>query len=226
MSAERRDAVLDGWSELHGGIDPRGSIWIRNWILASNACARPLVRLGVGPNTITVCGAVVTALAFAVTFAGRGWFLVAALIVLLAALLDGVDGAVAAQTGSATQWGRVLDTLADRCSDLFLAGIVVMAGAPTWLGVCLAVLTLLLEGTRSTAQAAGMAGPGTVTVWERPSRVILAVIATIGAAVSWWAGASAGSLTSIIAGIGVVLAMIGLIQLLVAVGRRTYGRPV
>ncbi|MCR8899798.1 CDP-alcohol phosphatidyltransferase family protein [Gordonia sp. GONU] len=223
-----RDTVLDAWSELHGGIDPRASFWVERWVLLSNACARPLVRLGVTPNAITVCGAAVTAIAFAVTFAGPEWFAVAAVLILVAAVLDGVDGAIAAQTGSATQWGRVLDTMADRWSDIFLAGIVVMAGAPPWLGVVIAVLTLFLEGTRATAQAAGMAGPGRVTVWERPSRVILALVATVAATVVWQVGLSDGdadALAALIAGVGAILAMIGLLQLFVAVFRQTRGRP-
>ncbi len=222
----QRHAVLDAWSELHGGIDPRGSFWVERWVLLSNACARPLVRLGITPNVITVCGAAVTAIAFAVTFAGRGWFAVAAVVILLAAVLDGVDGAIAAQTGAATQWGRVLDTMADRWSDIFLAGIVVMAGAPPWSGVVIAVLTLFLEGTRATAQAAGMKGPGTVTVWERPSRVILAFIAMVVATVVWQVGLADGvarTLAAIIAGIGATLATIGLLQLFVAVFRQTRG---
>lgn len=224
----QRESVLDAWSELHGGIDPRDSFWVERWVLLSSACARPLVRLGATPNAITVCGAAVTAIAFAVTFAGRGWFAVAALVVLLAAVLDGVDGAIAAQTGAATRWGRILDTLADRWSDIFLAGIVVMAGAPPWLGVVIAVLTLFLEGIRATAQAAGMVGPGAVTVWERPSRVILAVIATVMAAIVWQVGLSAGgaqALAAITAGIGAILAVIGVLQLLLAVFRQTRGLP-
>ncbi|MDV7100740.1 CDP-alcohol phosphatidyltransferase family protein [Gordonia amicalis] len=220
--------MLDAWSELHGGIDPRESFWVERWVLLSNACARPLARLGISPNAITVCGALATAIAFAVTFAGHGWFAVAAVVILLAAVLDGVDGAIAAQTGSATQWGRVLDTMADRWSDMFLAGIVVMAGAPPWMGVVIAVLTLFLEGTRATAQAAGMAGPGRVTVWERPSRVILAFIAMVAATVVWQIGLSdsdADALAATIAATGAILAMIGLLQLFVAVFRQTRGRP-
>ncbi|GAC53567.1 CDP-alcohol phosphatidyltransferase family protein [Gordonia amicalis] len=220
--------MLDAWSELHGGIDPRESFWVERWVLLSNACARPLARLGISPNAITVGGALATAIAFAVTFAGHGWFAVAAVVILLAAVLDGVDGAIAAQTGSATQWGRVLDTMADRWSDIFLAGIVVMAGAPPWMGVVIAVLTLFLEGTRATAQAAGMAGPGRVTVWERPSRVILAFIAMVAATVVWQIGLSdsdADALAATIAATGAILAMIGLLQLFVAVFRQTRGRP-
>jgi hypothetical protein len=85
-------------------------------------------------------------------------------------------------------------------------------------------LTLILEITRATAQAVGMKGPGTVTVWERPSRVILAVVAA--ASVSWWWGAEvdpdvASALATAIAAVGVALALIGTIQLGVAVRRQT-----
>ena len=68
----------------------------------------------------------------------------------------------------------MLDPLADRVSDLLLLAVLVVLGAPLGLVAGLAAVTLLLESLRSSAQVAGMAGPGAVTVWERPSRVIVA----------------------------------------------------
>ncbi|MBD0860580.1 CDP-alcohol phosphatidyltransferase family protein [Gordonia sp. zg691] len=221
-----REAVLDAWSSLHGGIDPRGSVWTRNWVLLSNACARPLARIGITPNVVTVLGVVVTAVALCLTLLGGGWPAIGAVVIVFAALLDGIDGAIAAQTGTASRWGRVYDTLADRCSDLMLAAIVVIVGAPMWTGVTIAVLTLLLESTRATAQVIGMNGPGAVTVWERPSRVILAVIAALTAAIFWWAGLGTDTTTGLAAvtgTIGVALASVGTVQLLVAVRAHTFG---
>lgn len=222
--ASARETALEAWSELHGGIDPRQSFWVRNWVLISHACARPLVRLGITPNTVTALGVIATAVGLCLTILGGWWPLLAAVVIVVAALLDGIDGAIAAQTGTASRWGRINDAVADRFSDVMLVGIIVVVGAPPWLGATLAVLTLILEITRATAQAVGMKGPGTVTVWERPSRVILAVVAA--ASASWWWGAEvdpdvASVLATAIAAVGVALALIGTIQLGVAVRRQT-----
>ncbi len=219
-----RDEALDAWSELHGGIDPRQNPWVRGWVLISHWCARPLARLGVSANTVTVLGVVATATALCLTILGGWWPLLAALVILVAALLDGVDGAIAAQTRTASRWGRLNDAVADRCSDVMLIGIVVVVGAPSWLGVSIVVLTLILETTRATAQAVGMTGPGAVTVWERPSRVILAIIAAL-CSTWWWAtGLASGTVTVLaaaIAVIGAVLAVVGTVQLGVAVRKQT-----
>ncbi|MGW6032687.1 CDP-alcohol phosphatidyltransferase family protein [Gordonia terrae] len=222
--ASARDIALEAWSELHGGIDPRTSFWVRNWVLISHGCARPLVRLGISPNTVTALGVIATALALCLTILGDWWALLAAFVILLAALLDGIDGAIAAQTGTASRWGRINDAVADRFSDVMLVGILVVVGAPAWLGATIAVLTLILEITRATAQAVGMTGPGAVTVWERPSRVILAVIAAACSTLWWKADIGfAHALATAIALIGVVLAAVGTIQLGIAVRRQTRG---
>ncbi|WP_374611102.1 CDP-alcohol phosphatidyltransferase family protein [Gordonia sp. (in: high G+C Gram-positive bacteria)] len=173
---------------------------------------------------MTALGVIATAIALCLTILGDWWPLLAALVIVLAALLDGIDGAIAAQTGTASRWGRINDSVADRFSDVMLVGIVVVVGAPPWLGATIAVLTLILEITRATAQAVGMKGPGTVTVWERPSRVILAVVATVSAGSWWCAGLSsavASGLALFIAAIGAALALIGTVQLGIAVRRQT-----
>lgn len=222
--ASARDEALDSWSRLHGGMDPRQIPWVRGWVLISHGCARPLVRLGVTANTVTVLGVVATAVALCVTMFGGWWPAVAALVILVAALLDGIDGAIAAQTRTASRWGRINDAVADRCSDVMLIGILVVVGAPSWLGISIVVLTLILETTRATAQAVGMTGPGAVTVWERPSRVILAVIAAL-CSTWWWAAGLASdttaTLAAVIAAVGAVLAVVGTIQLGIAVRRQT-----
>ena len=221
---DARERALDSWSELHGGMDPRQNPWVRGWVLISHGCARPLVRLGVTANTVTVLGVVATGIALCLTILGGWWPLVAALVILVAALLDGIDGAIAAQTRTASRWGRINDAVADRCSDVMLIGILVVVGAPSWLGVSIVVLTLILETTRATAQAVGMTGPGAVTVWERPSRVILAIVAAV-CSTWWWAADlasdTAATLAAVVGVVGAVLAVAGTIQLGVAVRRQT-----
>ncbi|ROZ84130.1 CDP-alcohol phosphatidyltransferase family protein [Gordonia sp. OPL2] len=230
-----REATYDDWSRMHGHIDPRTSVWIKGWVVLSHRIARPLSRLGVSPNVITVCGVVLTMTAVGIATAGRWWPALAALLIVVGAVLDGVDGALAAQRHSTGGWGTVLDTLADRCCDLLLVAMLILLGAPLWSGIVIGVATLLLESVRATAQTTGMVGPGTLTVWERPSRVVLAVLGAAGAAVLWWAGGwSAGRFgmtpdprlyVTGLGALGAVLSVVGLIQLLVAIRPRVRDLP-
>ncbi len=220
------------WSRLHGGLDPRTSPWVAGWVRLSHACARPLARRGVRPDAVTAAGVLLTAVAAAAASLGDGWPLVALVVLVTAAVLDGVDGALAAQRGVETRWGRVLDPLADRVADLLaLLALVALAGCSTAslaLGAVVGVLTLLVESVRSTAQVAGMGGPGAVTVWERPSRVILVSVAFLACGLVWAARRAgvemlpavdqAAAATTALA-VGAVLGLAGLAHLLVAVRR-------
>ena len=72
--------------------------------------------------------------------------------------------------------------LADRIGDFFLAAVLWSLGAPPAWVVASAGLVLLLEYVRARAQAVGMPGVGAVTVAERPTRLIVVIMAAGGAA--------------------------------------------
>ena len=224
-----RAEALAHWSRLHGGIDPSSSIWISGWVRVSHACARPLARRGVSPGAVTAAGVAVTAPAPVLASLGQAWPLATALLVIAGSVLDGVDGAVAAQTGTASAWGRVLDPLADRVADVMFVAALVVLGAPVWLGAALVVLTLLLESVRATAQAAGMTGAGVITVWERPSRVIVTVLGAGLAGLEWCARRSGVDLLATVDAdvlattavvVGLALALVGFVHLTLTVRRR------
>lgn len=223
---------FDHWSRLHGGLDPRSSAWISGWVRLTHACARPLARRGVHPDVVTYAGVALTAAVPAIAALGAAWPLLALPVLVVAAVLDGVDGALAAQTGTDSAWGRVLDPFADRLSDLLLVLTLVVLGAPVWLGVLLGALTLLIESVRSTGQVAGVTGAGAITVWERPSRVIVPSFATALVAAEWLAR-DRGFLTALTgdvlataaAALGTLLALAALLHVLVTV-RRTLHRTV
>ncbi|MCV7172072.1 CDP-alcohol phosphatidyltransferase family protein, partial [Mycobacterium manitobense] len=91
-------------------------------------------------------------------------------------------GAVALRTGRARPLGAVVDAMADRIGDLLLGGVLLVLGAPhAWVASALALM-FLLEYLRARAQAVGMPGVGTVTVAERPTRLIVVGLAAAGAA--------------------------------------------
>jgi phosphatidylglycerophosphate synthase len=209
-----RDGYLDRWQELHGGYDPRGNALVRGWLSGAYVVARPFAAARMPPDVVTTAGVLVSAVAIAPALAGGWWLLAASAAVVLAGLLDTLDGAVAVLTSRASARGEVLDAVADRVGDLLFLGVLLAAGAP--LPVCAlgGALMLLQEYLRARATAAGMTDVGVVTVWERPTRVIVtaAFLASAAALGSPWPALGAWA--------WVVLGCAGLGQLALVVRRR------
>ena len=116
--------------------------------------------------------------------------------------------------GRATRWGYVLDSVTDRCSDLLFLVALWLAGAEPWVCLAGAALMLLQEYARARAGASGMSEVGVVTVWERPTRVIVTA-AFLGSAALLgdpWSTLGAAA--------WLALGVVGLVQVLVVVRRR------
>jgi CDP-diacylglycerol--glycerol-3-phosphate 3-phosphatidyltransferase len=159
----------------------------------------------VHPDVITLCSLAVLVPAF--------WAPVwaAAVLVLLSGVLDALDGSVALLQGRPTRWGYVLDSVVDRLCDGVVLGLLVVSGAPPGLAVATGAAVALLEYTRARAGNAGGDEVGTVTVAERPVRLLVPA-----------SGLLLGQPTAAL----VVLAALtgaGLVQLLLAVRRRLTG---
>ena len=209
-----REGYFDGWAALHGGYDPRSNVLVRGWLGIAYAVARPLAAARVAPDLVTLAGLVVTGVA-ALLATGEGWVLLcAAVVVVLAGLLDNVDGAVAVLRDRVTSWGAFLDSVTDRVSDLVLVLTLGLAGAPWRACVGGGVLMFLLEYARARAAVGGMTEVGVVTVWERPTRVIVTSTSLAAAALldDPWPALGAWAWV----GLGVV----GVVQLGVVVRRR------
>jgi len=210
-----REAYFAGWASLHGGYDPRSNALVRVWLTWTYALAKPLAATRVPPDLVTVLGLAVSGAAAALASGGEDWWLLAAgLVVVAAGLVDNLDGAVAVLTDRATRWGAVLDSVVDRCSDLLFLSALWLAGAEPWVCVAGAALMLLQEYARARAGASGMAEVGVVTVWERPTRVIVTA-AFLGSAALLgdpWSTLGAAA--------WLALGVVGLVQVLVVVRRR------
>ncbi|MCW0214038.1 MAG: CDP-alcohol phosphatidyltransferase family protein [Pseudonocardia sp.] len=217
------DAGLRGWTALHAGVRP--DVVSRGWIrlVQGLAALGPVSR--VPPDVLSLLGVLVVAAAWPAAAAGERWPLLAAALVVVSGVLDGLDGAVALRAGRARPLGAVVDAGADRLGDLVLVAVLGVLGAPLPLCAAVAVLVLLHEYLRARAQAAGMPGVGAVTVAERPTRVIVVAVAALGAGVSPagtpWTG---WSWAAVCAGIWAVLGAVGLIQLVLAVVRTVPAR--
>ena len=208
------DDYAGAWSRLHGGFDPRqANFLVRGWVRIAYAVGSWLGRRRVGPMAVTTAGLLICFLVPAsVLLLDRPGVFLAAVLVLVAALADGLDGAVAVLTGRTTRLGYVYDSVADRLGELAWLVAFWLAGAPGWLVVTAGAASWLQEYARARATAAGMAEIGVVTVSERPTRVLVAIFGLLAAF------AYAPLITAATA-VWLALAAVAGLQLLIAIRR-------
>ncbi|WP_327009128.1 CDP-alcohol phosphatidyltransferase family protein [Dactylosporangium sp. NBC_01737] len=211
------------WAAAHGGYDPRSAPpLVRGWLRMSYEMGAALARIGVrSPNAVTVLGLLLSA-AVPLTVAvpgGTGWAFAGAVLVLLSAIADTVDGVLAVVTGRATRLGQVYDSAADRIAEACWLVALVILGGPAWLAAGCCGVMWLHEYVRARATVAGMTDIGTVTVAERPTRVLITIfgllaIAGAGAAGRWEEQTVLAVLVAM-----AVLTVAGFVQLIAAVRR-------
>ena len=193
------DGYFTRWSQLHGGVDPRGSWLIRGWLTLAYRCAKPLTAIGLSPNGVTVVGVLVAAVVpllalLGVERANPIWLWAALVVTVLTGLLDNLDGAVAVISGRTSRAGYVLDSVADRFSDALLLGALWALGAPGIVVALAVFIGFVQEYARARAAAAGVSEVGVVSISERPTRIVvvavflgLCALAPYGVSVSTWA---------------------------------------
>ena len=225
--AMTRAGYLQRWSQLHGGVDPHNNRLVLGWLTLIHALASPFARAGWSPNAVTTLGLLLSLLVLPAAAAGGGWLWAAALLILVSGVVDSLDGAIAVMTGRTTKWGFVWDSVADRISDVVFIAALWLVGAPAPVCVAVIVLTFLLEYTRARAVAAGMDEVGVLSVWERPSRVLVCGMFILGAAVNpgveFADGITGGwpaVVTSAGAWVALVLSIVGFAQVLRVVRSR------
>jgi CDP-diacylglycerol--glycerol-3-phosphate 3-phosphatidyltransferase len=206
-----REEYLAAWSRWHGDARTDTAL-VRGWLTAAHALARPLA--GLPPVVATAAGLVVAAVAVVPAAAGGPWLIAAGLLIGLSALLDSLDGALAIGTGRASRRGFVLDSVVDRLSEAAFAIALWMAGAPGWLAVAFGALCWLPDYLRARAGQAGVRETGALSVWERPSRVIMTGFTLGGAGVA--GGVVAGAVGPVLAtgtAVGALLGAVAVVQL-------------
>ncbi|MFV2110935.1 CDP-alcohol phosphatidyltransferase family protein [Micromonospora sp. LOL_025] len=215
------DEYATAWARLHGGFDPRAAApVVRAWLRFAYHVGFVLGRLRVGPTPVTVVGVLLCACVPLFAVRPQDGPFLAALFVLLAAVADSVDGAVAVATNRTTRLGYVYDSLADRLGEVAWLAAFWLIGAPGALVVTAGALSWLHEYVRARAVSAGMRELGAVTVGERPTRVSVALVGLLLAGLTGLIepDLAAGTITMATA-VWVLLAGFGLGQLLSAVRR-------
>ncbi len=134
-----------------------------------------LHRVGVTANTLTVTGVVMASIAAAVI--GAGYLRLGFFAVLLAALPDLLDGAVAKAAGPTSRRGAFFDSTADRVSDtLITCGVIWFfladdKGLVTMVPVAVMGVSWLISYQRAKAESLDFDAKG--GIMERAERVIL-----------------------------------------------------
>lgn len=215
--ADRVDAAEHRarWSAAHGGASA-GPALVRWWLGGLRALATPLARAGVSPDALTATGLLLSLAVVVPAAVGSRAAIGVPAGLALAGLMDGLDGAVAVLAGAGSARGAVLDAVADRLADAAALVALGLLGAPWWLVATAVGAGELTEYARARAQAAGVPGPGAVTVSERPTRVAVAAMFALGAGL-YPASAPGWALAGAV--VAAVLAAAGLLHVLVALAR-------
>ena len=137
-----------------------------------------LDRMGVTANALTVLG--VLAAAGSAVLVGGGRLRLGALVLVIAAVPDLLDGAVAKAAGPTSIRGAFLDSTADRVTDSVLLGGVVWwyaadgRGTLTLLPVAVMALSWLISYQRAKAESLGLQAKG--GLMERAERIVALAI--------------------------------------------------
>ena len=207
-----RSEYFERWATLHGGLDPRTSIPVQAWLTVTYVLAKPLAAMRLSPDAVTVAGMLV---ALTVPYwVVRDQFLLAGVVSLLAGLIDNLDGAVAILTDSSSDFGYVLDSVADRVGDVALLVALALAASTPWPALGAAMLAFLQEYARARAAGVGFTEIGVISLSERPTRVLVVGMFLI----ATWA---AGPIWALIGGwVALVLGILGFGEVMWAIRSR------
>ena len=142
------------------------------------AIIRLCVALGIHPNVLTLIGVCIN-LAAAWALA-RGRFVLAGFIIVAANLFDFIDGKVAHESGTASEFGGFWDSVMDRFSDLALfLGLVYLYGSmqrPDYVLITALAMIFTVLTSYTRARAESLIESCKVGFMERPERIVLFMI--------------------------------------------------
>jgi phosphatidylglycerophosphate synthase len=167
---------FQAWSKLHGDAQITGIVKL--WLKISFAIVKPLAKLKVTPNSLSISGLIFGV--FLYLNAEAKW---AALLLVASLICDGIDGSLAIITGKASKWGAALDSILDRITEVFWALAFISIGADERLVITALILASAQEYLRARAGGLGLTEVGVVSVSERPVRASILFVALIAFAI-------------------------------------------
>jgi phosphatidylglycerophosphate synthase len=134
-------------------------------------------HIKISPNAITLAALLITLTASGFVFAKS--LLVAGFLIVIAGLLDILDGAVAKAHNKATPFGALLDRVSDRVSDFALLASFIAAGyVQVVLGLYILLTVMLASYISACIEAATKSNVGE-KLSLRAVRIVLIVIGSI-----------------------------------------------
>lgn len=152
------------------------------WTRILTPTARGLLRLGIGPDAVTVVGTL-GVVGGAVGFYPRGEFLWGTLVITAFVFADNVDGIMARMSGRQSKWGAFLDSVLDRVADAAIFGGLALwfAGRGDNLRMVAVLMTCLALGavvSYAKARAEGLGYTAGGGIAERADRLLAILVAT------------------------------------------------
>lgn len=143
--------------------------------------ARALIRIGLGPNALTVIGCLIAG--GSAYFAARGQYVAAALVFALGTPFDALDGPVARLSGKTSRFGALLDSTLDRYAEAFLLiGLsyhLATTGQTTGMVLAFVALFGSVMVSYVRARSEGLGIDNKVGLLTRVERVILLLLALL-----------------------------------------------
>jgi len=166
------------WSALHGNAEIKGIV--KAWLNISYGSARFMSALRITPNLLTLLGIV-----FAIAMAVNPLSLWTIPLLVLSLYADGIDGSVAIYQNRESQFGAILDSVADRISEALWFYVAYRIGAPAWIVLLTYVIASTQEYARARLGGLGVSEVGVVTPAERPVRASFIFMALVAYAIDF-----------------------------------------
>ena len=168
----KRDEFFSVWRRLHGDAEISGII--KGWLSISYLIVKPLAKVSVTPNILTILG-----LFFGVLLYANAETFWAPALLVLSLICDGIDGSLAIVTNKSTKWGAILDSTVDRLAEIFWVLALYKVGADLNLLIIVLLAASVQEYMRARAAGLGVSEVGIVTFAERPVRASFVFIVFI-----------------------------------------------
>lgn len=160
------------WSKLHGNAQVTGIV--KGWLGISYFIVKPLAKLRITPNLLTLLGLFFGVLLY--LNALTNW---AIFFLVLSLICDGIDGSLAIVTGKSSKWGAMLDSVADRVTEVFWGLTFIAIGADQNLVIAALLIAAIQEYLRARSAGLGLTDVGVVTISERPVRASILFVALV-----------------------------------------------
>jgi phosphatidylglycerophosphate synthase len=168
----KKDEFFSIWGRLHGDAEISGII--KGWLNISYLIVKPLSKVRITPNVLTILG-----LLFGVLLYANAETFWAPALLVLSLICDGIDGSLAIVTNKSTKWGAILDSTVDRLTEIFWVLALYKVGTDLNLLVIVLLAASVQEYMRARAAGLGVSEVGIITFAERPVRASFVFIVFI-----------------------------------------------